>query len=356
MRKFIVFSALSAAILLTSCKTESNMSVYNGDYTVDGNTSINVNGYSADLSDYENAEISISMADGQNCDIILRNFITGQPEVIIPGILSEDASGAGISFNGDGSTTDRTVAVEGSAAGTSISSITITEHITVDGIPGEWAIGSVSVTFYHPDLETIDFSEAVPGLQINVQDLIAEINTSIARTLEESGPASHLWFTEDGYFNEPPLCSYYIRPQESTINIFLRKSIVTELTDELKNNPDAMNLISMLGFTSLIENPQSMNIALQYRIENNGITLIASQTLLDPYEEMLAQPLSVIRALLDQYITYETLAGDPDLEGIITPENFPAFKQVLMNTYDTLTDGRAEYSMTLGLVPYSAAL
>ena len=153
------------------------------------------------------------------------------------------------------------------------------------------------------------------------------------------------------------LLCYYVRPEENSLCIHLRKSVVETLFNNIMNEPDIMNVISMLGFSSLIENPQSMNIALYYTTGDNTLNLTATQVILDPYEEQLAQPLSMLKALLET-ITYENaaelLAGIPELGQLVNADNFPILKSILIDTLSTLTDGQAEYSLSTELIPYTA--
>lgn len=353
MKKFILM--IAAASMLLACNKNTEWSAYEGDYRVDGNTVIMLNGESVLISDYENAEINITLTDGNNCTIVLRNFINGQPEVSIPGTLTETKAASGASFSGSTNTTDRTVSVEGITAESTISSISITEKITVDGIPGKWTIGNIAVSFSHPDLNVIDLSGIADGLTVNVQDIVAAANDALAKMIAGGMyNGTCIDFTEDGYISNRYVC-YYVRPEEQTLNVYLRKSTVEMLFEEIKNDPDAMDIIAMLGFSSFIDNPQSMNITLQYATGENSLSLTATQALLDPYEDMLAQPLAVIKAFLSQ-MTYEffteTFSDFPQITGIITEENFPAFKEILINTFDTVTDGQAQYSVRLDLVPF----
>lgn len=352
--KKIILTAV-ATLLAVACSQETDWTAYNGDYSVSDNTEIIQNGHSVQLSDYENAEISIAVLDGNNCEITLRNFIAGQPEVIVPGSLSEDATkaaaAAGISFSGSTGTTDRTVTIAGVTSGSTIASINISEEITVDGIPGAWTLQDARLTFRHPELTEIDLSALADGLVINVDDLISQLNDILKTNIQDGNiNPDPFVLTEDGYLNAPPVC-YYVRPSESTLYIFLSKSTVEMIIAELEQDPDAMAMLNMLGFSSLIENPQSMNIPLQYTTDGSTLTLTATQALLDPYEAMLSQPIAVIRTLLSQFVTYDlitALAVDfPEIAGIITEENFPIFQQILLDTYDTLTDGQAEYSVTI---------
>lgn len=355
MKKFILM--IAAVSMLLACNKTTEWSDFDGDYKVDGNTAIVLNGESVLISDYENAEINITVTDGNNCMIVLRNFINGQPEVSIPGTLTETGAKAasGAFFSGSANTTDRTVSVEGTTAESTISSISITEKITVDGIPGKWTIGNIAVSFSHPDLNVIDLSGIADGLTINVQDLITAANEALAKMIAGGMySGSCIDFTEDGYISNRYVC-YYVRPEEQALNVFLRKSTVEMLFEEIKSDPDAMDMIAMLGFSSFIDNPQSMNITLQYATGENSLSLTATQALLDPYEDMLAQPIAVIKAFLSQ-MTYElfaeTMSDFPQITGIITEENFPAFKEILINTLDTVTDGQAQYSVRLDLVPF----
>ncbi len=360
MRKIVLSAA--AVLLAAACGQNDDWNVYNGDYTVDRNTVIVLNGRNVDISDYENAEISIMVKEGNNCDIILRNFITGQPEITVPASLEtgDTKAAAGAGFSGSTEAADRTVRVEGMTADTSLASISITEEITVEGIPGKWALDSIRTAFFHPSLEEIDFSEAVPGLILSVDELTAMINSYINSTVRQdpSISGSFIEFTRDGYINpsEDLLC-YYIRPADNTMYIFLRKSIVEEITDSITANPDIMAVITMLGLTSFIDTPQSMSIPLQYSIADGGLTVTASQVILDPYEDMLTEPLAMISAILYSmdYEDFSSLLGDTlaPLAGIITEDNFAAFKEVLINTFNTLTDGQAEYSVSAVLIPFT---
>ena len=59
--KHLILTAAAALMLLSSCNQEKEWSIYDGDYTVDANTVITLNGKDVLLSDYENAvKISLS--------------------------------------------------------------------------------------------------------------------------------------------------------------------------------------------------------------------------------------------------------------------------------------------------------
>lgn len=368
MRKFFIVP-LSAALLLTACTSKSDMSVYDGNYTVDENTAITVNGKSASIQDYENAEISLRMKDGDNCDIILRNMINGQPEVTIPAVIEENSSksAAGALFYGSGSTTDRTVTVEGVTAETTLASISICEEITVAGIPGRWTVDDARISFSHPDLDSIDLSGVYPGLKLNVDELILQLNASISQSIKndpsiksafmELTSYGHIHFGENGTVDTATegILTYYIRPDETTLNVFIRKSLMEEVADSIRSNTDILNIFTMFGMTTLIEQPQSISIALQYGIENGGLRLTASHTLLEPYSEMLSQPIETIKAIIGtlSYESAESLLSALGFETIINADNFPAFRDVLLKTFTTITDGQAEYSVTLMMAPYS---
>lgn len=357
MKKIIYF--IVAAAMLMACNKDTEWTSYEGDYRVDANTEIILNGETVMISDYENAEIGITLTDGNNCIIVLRNFINGQPEVSIPGTLDQagSKSASGASFSGSANTTDRTVTVEGITAESTIASISINEKITVEGIPGTWTVGNAAISFSHPDLNVIDLSGISEGLTVNVQDIVAAANEAIGQAIADGGfEGSCIIFTEDGYVTERQV-GYYVRPDEKTLYIYLSKSTVETLFGEIKEDPDAMDIIGMLGFSSFIENPQSMNIALQYATGENSLSLTATQALLDPYRDMLAQPVAIIKAFISQ-MTYsmftEMFYGLPQITEIITEDKFPAFKEIILDTFDTVTDGRAQYSVRLDLVPFNA--
>lgn len=366
--KHLILTAAAALMLLSSCNQEKEWSIYDGDYTVDANTVITLNGKDVLLSDYENASISIRVLEGNRCDIILENFITGQPEITVQATLAESGTKAtaGAAFSGSAATSDRTVNVEGVTGESTIASISIAEEITVDGIPGKWAVSSTVFSFSHPELQTIDFSEAFPGVTVDISTIVDLINGYLAQAIETDDLLSdfYLELSKDGSVSisdageelDGLLC-YYVRPEENSLCIHLRKSVVETLFNNIMNEPDIMNVISMLGFSSLIENPQSMNIALYYTTGDNTLNLTATQVILDPYEEQLAQPLSMLKALLET-ITYENaaelLAGIPELGQLVNADNFPILKSILIDTLSTLTDGQAEYSLSTELIPYTA--
>lgn len=365
MKKFLLITVMTAMLL--SCKENSDFTIYQGDYFVDNNTVIILNGQEVNLSDYENAEINIAVIEGNSCNVTLRNFINGQPEVIIPATISEGGtkSAAGATFSGSEGTIDRLVTIEGATAEASISSITITEEVTVDGIAGRWLLNGATFDFSHPDLQQIDFSEISPDLVFNVDDIVGMLNSSLGELLEANNyfQESYLEFTTYGTVNfqdADPLINdiicYYVRPEESTLYVYLRKTLVDSLFTIIREEPDMMNVVSMLGFTSLVENPQSMSIPLDYVTGSGTLTLSATQDILDPYEAQLEQPIGMINAIL-QTLTYESfsqlLADYPDLLQLITAENFPRFKEIILNTFNTLTDGQAEYSLSLDFIPYA---
>ena len=72
MKKYLIFAA--SVLLFMSCN-KSDMKVYEGNYSVDSKTVITVNNRNVDISDFENASISISITDGDLCEVTLTNFI-----------------------------------------------------------------------------------------------------------------------------------------------------------------------------------------------------------------------------------------------------------------------------------------
>ena len=42
-----------------------------------------------------------------------------------------------------------------------------------------------------------------------------------------------------------------------------------------------------------------------------------------------------------------------ELADTVTPENFPAIKQLILDVFSALTDGKAEYSLTTDFIPYA---
>lgn len=366
MKKFLLIAA--AALLFVSCN-KSDLTVYEGVYGVDNNTVVMVNNQNVNFSDFENARISIALTDGDNCEITLTNFINGQPEVIVPGTINETGtkSAAGATFYGSVNSGDRIITVEGTTSDATIASIAINEEITVDGIVGKWSIGGASMNFSHPDLEILDLSAIIPDLQLPMTTIVEMINMYLMQAIaEEPGLADwYLEFTSDGYIrsrdtqDEPDMLDifgYYVKPEENVFGICLRKSLTEYMLALLDENPELKQMLEMFGLGSLIENPQGISVPLKYAVSGTGLSLTADQSLVDPYLDMISEPVAIIKAVLSglQYGDVEEFIYENGLETFITEENFPAAIALVIDIVDALTDGQAQYSITLDLVPFAA--
>lgn len=365
MRKFLLIAA--TALLFVSCN-KSDLTVYEGVYNVDNNTVVTVNNQNVLFSDFENARISISVTNGDNCEITLTNFINGQPEVLVPGTINETGtkSAAGATFYGSVNSGDRIITVEGTTADATIATITINEEITVEGIIGKWSIGGASMDFSHPDLEILDLSAIIPDLQLPMTTVVEMINMYLMQAIaEEPGLADwYLEFTSDGYIrsldiqDDPDMLNifgYYVKPEENIFGICIRKSLVEEITELLNEVTELKQMLEMFGLSSLIDNPQSVSVPLKYAISGTGLSLTADQSLVDPYLDMISEPVAIIKAMLSslQYGDVSEFIYENGLETLITEENFPAVIALVIDIIDALTDGQAQYSITLDLIPFA---
>ena len=131
---------------------------------------------------------------------------------------------------------------------------------TSAALVGEWAISHASIAFQHPDLTSIDLSVISPELgEIAISDLIAMGNEAINNSLKEF-PSTYpdLTLTEDGGFIlgdlDAPLT---YTTENSTMTVHADQSVISSLTEQIKNEQDIMNILSMLGLAELIENPSA---------------------------------------------------------------------------------------------------
>ena len=211
---------------------------------------------------------------------------------------------------------------------------------------GEWAISHASIAFQHPDLTSIDLSVISPELgEIAISDLIAMGNDAINNSLKEF-PSTY------GDLDTPLTYT----TENSTMTVHADQSAVSSLTEQIKNEQDIMNILSMLGLAELIENPQSVDIPLTYSVSEGSLSLTVTQDAVEPYKDLFTPAMETISGLLNS-LTYETFlallqSSGLELADTVTAENFPAIKQTLIDVFTALTDGKAEYSVTTDLVPF----
>lgn len=379
MRNFIILAA--SALLLVSCnKNEADLSIYEGEYAVDSATVITMNGNQVSLADYSNAAIRISATTGNDCEITLINLITGQPEVQFQGTVTEPEetrSAAGAVFSGQTMTADRSITVEGITSESALASVNITEQITVQGIPGKWTLEGIALTFSHPDLDTLDLTgllagqvtqspgPQIPDLKFPVTDLLATVNELINSSIA-ADPAvreDYIELTADGYVNPgnitdgpaatEDIASYYVRPGDKTLNIFLPKSVVTELFNGLKDNSGYSALIEMFELENFLSNPQSIVIPLDYAMTDNGLSLTADQDIVAQYMNTLSGAINAVKELILSLSpeTIRTAAARmfPGLEALITNDNYTVIISLLTDIVDAFTSPEARYSATLDL-------
>lgn len=379
MRNFIILAA--SALLLVSCnKNEADLSIYEGEYAVDSATVITMNGNQVSLADYSNAAIRISATTGNDCEITLINLITGQPEVQFQGTVTEPEetrSAAGAVFSGQTMTADRSITVEGITSESALASVNITEQITVQGIPGKWTLDGIALTFSHPDLDTLDLTgllagqvtqspgPQIPDLKFPVTDLLATVNELINSSIA-ADPAvreDYIELTADGYVNPgnitdgpaatEDIASYYVRPGDKTLNIFLPKSVVTELFNGLKDNSGYSALIEMFELENFLSNPQSIVIPLDYAMTDNGLSLTADQDIVAQYMNTLSGAINAVKELILSLSpeTIRTAAATmfPGLEVLITNDNYTVIISLLTDIVDAFTSPEARYSVTLDL-------
>lgn len=379
MRNFIILAA--SALLLVSCnKNEADLSIYEGEYAVDSATVITMNGNQVSLADYSNAAIRISATTGNDCEITLINLITGQPEVQLQGTVTEPEetrSTAGAVFSGQTMTADRSITVEGITAESAIASVNITEQITVQGIPGKWTLDGIALTFSHPDLETLDLTGLLAGqatpppvsqisdLKFPVTDLLATVNELINSSIaaDPTVREDYIELTADGYVNPgnitdgpaatEDIASYYVRPGDKTLNIFLPKSVVTVLFNDLKDNSGYSALIEMFELEDFLSNPQSIVIPLDYAMTDKGLSLTADQDIVAQYMNTLSGAINAVKELILSLSpeTIRTAAATmlPGLETLITNDNYTVIISLLTDIVDAFTSPEARYSVTLDL-------
>lgn len=228
------------------------------------------------------------------------------------------------------------------------------------GVTGEWVADHVTIAFQHPDLTSIDLSVISPELgEIAISDIVAMGNEAINNGLNEDPSVSaDLILTEDGNLIIDGLdvpITYTV--DNSTLNVHVDQSVISGIAEQIKNEQDVMDILSLLGLSGLVENPQSVDLPLTYSVSESSLSLTADQNTAAPYMEMLAPAVETLTGLLNS-LTYETFSALLENAGLeladtVTPENFPAIKQLMLDVFSALTDGKAEYSFTTDFIPYA---
>ena len=228
------------------------------------------------------------------------------------------------------------------------------------GVTGEWVADHVTLAFQHPDLTSIDLSVISPELgEIAISDIVAMGNEAINNGLNEDPSVSaDLILTEDGNLIIDDLdvpITYTV--DNSTLNVHVDQSVISGIAEQIKNEQDVMDILSQLGLSGLVENPQSVDLPLTYSVSESSLSLTADQNTAAPYIEMLAPAVETLTGLLNS-LTYEMFSALLENAGLeladtVTPENFPAIKQLILDVFSALTDGKAEYSLTTDFIPYA---
>lgn len=228
------------------------------------------------------------------------------------------------------------------------------------GVTGEWVADHVTLAFQHPDLTSIDLSVISPELgEIAISDIVAMGNEAINNGLNEDPSVSaDLILTEDGNLIIDGLdvpITYTV--DNSTLNVHVDQSVISGIAEQIKNEQDVMDILSLLGLSGLVENPQSVDLPLTYSVSESSLSLTADQNTAAPYMEMLAPAVETLTGLLND-LTYEMFSALLENAGLeladtVTPENFPAIKQLILDVFSALTDGKAEYSLTTDFIPYA---
>lgn len=228
------------------------------------------------------------------------------------------------------------------------------------GVTGEWVADHVTLAFQHPDLTSIDLSVISPELgEIAISDIVAMGNEAINNGLNEDPSVSaDLILTEDGNLIIDGLdvpITYTV--DNSTLNVHVDQSVISGIAEQIKNEQDVMEILSLLGLSGLVENPQSVDLPLTYSVSESSLSLTADQNTAAPYMEMLAPAVETLTGLLNA-LTYEMFSALLENAGLeladtVTPENFPAIKQLILDVFSALTDGKAEYSLTTDFIPYA---
>jgi len=228
------------------------------------------------------------------------------------------------------------------------------------GVTGEWVADHVTIAFQHPDLTSIDLSVISPELgEIAISDIVAMGNEAINTGLKEDPSTSaDLTLTEDGNLIIDGLdvpITYTV--DNSTLNVHVDQSVISGIAEQIKNEQDVMDILSLLGLSGLVENPQSVDLPLTYSVSESSLSLTADQNTAAPYMEMLAPAVETLTGLLNS-LTYEMFSALLENAGLeladtVTPENFPAIKQLILDVFSALTDGKAEYSLTTDFIPYA---
>ena len=133
------------------------------------------------------------------------------------------------------------------------------------GVTGEWVADHVTLAFQHPDLTSIDLSVISPELgEIAISDIVAMGNEAINNGLNEDPSVSaDLILTEDGNLIIDGLdvpITYTV--DNSTLNVHVDQSVISGIAEQIKNEQDVMDILSLLGLSGLVENPQSVDLPL----------------------------------------------------------------------------------------------
>ena len=239
------------------------------------------------------------------------------------------------------------------------------------------AISSYESGRTQPDLDTLDLTgllagqvtqspgPQIPDLKFPVTDLLATVNELINSSIA-ADPAvreDYIELTADGYVNPgnitdgpaatEDIASYYVRPGDKTLNIFLPKSVVTELFNGLKDNSGYSALIEMFELENFLSNPQSIVIPLDYAMTDNGLSLTADQDIVAQYMNTLSGAINAVKELILSLSpeTIRTAAATmfPGLEALITNDNYTVIISLLTDIVDAFTSPEARYSVTLDL-------
>ena len=85
-----------------------------------------------------------------------------------------------------------------------------------------------------------------------------------------------------------------------------------------------------------------------------GQTGVTSPLIIAAMASAFAEPVAIIKSLISdlEYDDVIEFLYMYDLEALITADNLPAVKELVISLIDALTDGQAQYSVTVGLTSY----
>ena len=364
-RRLAIYVCAASFMLLTgSCMKEIDYSVYNGDYPLSTGTSVTKNGHDITLSDYSDAGISIALASkGGKCEITLNNLISGQDRITFPASISASSRfrvRPGGHFSGSVNSGDRNITVAGTTSGEDLTSLTIDEEVTVSDIAGRWCVHSFDITFSHPEFKTVDMSGIFPpdvishSEAIPVSSIVETVNDLLHFLTADPG-FRHipLEFTSDGYIGDDNPACYFV--SDSTLSIDLRPSVV----DSVLADGTIIGLLARLCLAEAASRAETAVIPLEYSVTDRHLYLPADEHIPESFLPLIQESMDSLKRSLYDTFTVERarrflimLPGGQQASGYVNEDNYTIVIDIICEFIDALTDGKAEHSLTFGLIQH----